>query len=415
MSVQTFRAPSIQEALAQVKSELGVNAVILSTRKAARDPRNPYAQGGFEVTAAVEAGIDRPVLKKDSSVRKIRQSHGGNEVKTQVVKRPSRFAVKEAEEEKDRDVADVLDRVANSLEGGSELGGNVGWQQVQHELVSIRDMLFLLQQGDGIPEFITRQPESLNLYTRLVRTGLTEKRARDLMEKASRTAGPGREALSRRVFVEMMDVIEGFTPFDTLAGQRSVVAFAGPTGVGKTTTIAKLAADLSLKQKKRVGLISVDSYRIGALEQLKTYAGIMGIPCLPAFNRDDLQTALRQMQNREVILIDTAGLSHLDHARMEELAGLLGGRQAIATHLVLSAATGRENMREAAENFSQLSPRSYVFTKLDETRKRGGILDQLADYPLPVSYITDGQRVPEDIHPVTRKGLLQRIFETREA
>ncbi|TWI72400.1 flagellar biosynthesis protein FlhF [Desulfobotulus alkaliphilus] len=408
MSVKTFRAPSIQEALAQVKSELGVNAVILSTRKSPIDPRNPYGSGGFEVTAAAEEQ-KKPLVRKEAPVRNLRLRTGVSPLKASGKIPERKFSVKG--EDAEEDVAAVLDRVPEDFSSGASATG-VGWQQVQHELVSIRDMLFLLQQGEHIPDFITRHPESLSLYTRLVRTGLTEKRARQLMETSAQAAGAGKEALSRRVFVEMMALIEGMQPFESLTGQRCVVAFAGPTGVGKTTTIAKLAADLSLKQKKRVGLISVDSYRIGALEQLKTYAGIMGIPCLPAFNREDLQTALRQMQNREVILIDTAGLSHLDHARMEELAGLLGGRQAIATHLVLSAATGRENMREAAENFSQLSPRSYVFTKLDETRKRGGILDQLADYPLPVSYVTDGQRVPEDIHPVTRKGLLQRIFET---
>lgn len=407
MSVKTFRAPSIQEALAQVKSELGSDAVILSTRKAARDPRNPYA-GGFEVTATVEAPGNSPPVRKEEPVRNLRMRGSLSALKSAVrpVEKKSGFT----EPCMDGDVSAVLDRVPEDFPAPA-VGGGPGWQQVQHELVSIRDMLFLLQQGDGVPDFVTRQPESLGLYTRMVRTGLTEKRARQILEKAMMTAEPGKEAFSRRVFVEMMGLIEGMQPFEATAGQRCVAAFAGPTGVGKTTTIAKLAADLSLKQKRRVGLISVDSYRIGALEQLKTYAGIMGIPCLPAFNREDLHTALKQMQNRDVILIDTAGLSHLDYARMEELAELLGGRQTISTHLVLSAATGRENMQEAAENFARLSPRSYVFTKLDETRKRGTILDQVAEYPLPVSYVTDGQRVPEDIHPATRKGLLQRIFE----
>ncbi|MDY0164025.1 flagellar biosynthesis protein FlhF [Desulfobotulus sp.] len=408
MSIKTFRASSIQEALAQVKAEMGSDAVILSTRKAARDPRNPYA-GGFEVTATVDEAV-KPSVRKDAPIRNLRLRTAAGTARPGIRARENGVSPKESLPE-EPDVAAVLDAVKASVPSPGMPGG-VGWQQVQHELVSIRDMLFLLQQGDGIPEFITHQPESLGLYTRLVRTGLTEKRAKQLMEKAAQSAGAGKEALSRRVFVEMMALIEGMQPFEAVAGQRCVAAFAGPTGVGKTTTIAKLAADLSLKQKRRVGLISVDSYRIGALEQLKTYAGIMGLPCLPAFNREDLQTALRQMQNRDVILIDTAGLSHLDYARMEELAELLGGRQAISTHLVLSAATGRENMQEAAENFARLSPRSYVFTKLDETRKRGGLLDQLAEYPLPVSYVTDGQRVPEDIHPATRKGLLQRIFET---
>lgn len=409
MSTRTFRASSIQEAITKIKAEMGADAMILSTRRIPKGPRNPYGTEGFEVTAA-PAGSDGKAPATPPAKPRFKPR-----VKTKpAVKETPRVEKTLPPSQKiRRTTEDVdLDAVIETASTRGQESGGVGWQMVQNELVSIRDMLFLMQQEDGIPGFVTRNPECLGLYTRLVKTGMSEKLARQLIERAAGTTATGGEEFTRRVFVEMLAMIESYDPFHLTEGQH-VAAFIGPTGVGKTTTIAKLAADLSLKQKRRVGLISIDSYRIGALEQLKTYAAIMGVPCLPAFNREDLQTALRQMKGREVILIDTAGLSHLDNERMEELGEFFGGRKSIATHLVLSAATGLQNMRDAAESFSVLSPRSYVFTKMDETRRRGGIMDQIAEFPLPVSYVTDGQRVPEDIRSAGRKGLLKLIFEDR--
>jgi flagellar biosynthesis protein FlhF len=211
---------------------------------------------------------------------------------------------------------------------------------------------------------------------------------------------------------EILKPIRTCAPFAAEAGTPQFAAFVGPTGVGKTTTIAKLAAELSLKAKKRVGLISVDSFRIGAVEQLRTYAAIMGLPCLPAFSHQDLRLAVEKMERQDVVLIDTAGHSHLDGKRMQQLQALLGVPGPITSHLVLSAAANRLDLQEAAARFAVFKPCSYVFTKLDETRQRGAIIDQAETLRLPISYITTGQRVPEDIHPATRQTILRHIFDT---
>ena len=189
---------------------------------------------------------------------------------------------------------------------------------------------------------------------------------------------------------------------------------SGPPVSAKPLPSQSLSAELSLKQKRKVGIISVDSYRIGAVDQLKTYASIMGLPCLSAFTREDLAQALQKMEGRDVILIDTAGQSHRDMKRLKELGELLGKDLSIETHLVLSAAVKPEDMKEAATNFSILKPSSYVFSKVDETRTRGGIIDQLLDLKLPVSYITNGQRVPEDIIPATQRRVLRLILQGAE-
>jgi flagellar biosynthesis protein FlhF len=234
-----------------------------------------------------------------------------------------------------------------------------------------------------------------------------------LLKKAGGFSGGSKmsaEQIAKNIIQEIFSVVQVCDPFASGHDTRQVAAFVGPTGVGKTTTIAKLSAELSLKHKKRVGIISIDSYRIGAVEQLRTYADIMGLPCLPAFSAEDFQHALGRMENRDIILVDTAGQSHLDMRRMRELGQLMAGETVISNHLVLSSTIKREDMLEAAKNFTTLSPRSYVFTKVDETRTRGGIIDQVMELSLPVSYITNGQRVPEDIMGATQKRILQLVI-----
>jgi flagellar biosynthesis protein FlhF len=139
----------------------------------------------------------------------------------------------------------------------------------------------------------------------------------------------------------------------------------------------------------------------------------MGLACLPAFSPEEFGKALSHFENLDVILVDTAGQSHLDLTRMRELSRLMEGGGTMSCHLVLSATAKPEDMREAAKNFATLSPESYVFTKVDETRTRGGLIDQVMDLRLPVSFITNGQRVPEDIMGATKRRILDLVLGER--
>ncbi|MFH0730494.1 MAG: flagellar biosynthesis protein FlhF [Pseudomonadota bacterium] len=380
MAAKIFKAKSIQEAIGMIKAEMGAEAMILSTRRLPRGVRNPYGTDMFEVTAAPPGDV---------------------------LEKPAPEAP-----------ADLNDGIHNWLNRESEVKAPAGepglnLEGLRSELVTIKDMLFLFNQAGAMPDFLQMHPECLTLYTRLVRAGISEKRVGLLMKKAGGFSGEAKmsaEQIAKNIIRDIFSIVQVCDPFGSNTDSRQVAAFIGPTGVGKTTTIAKLSAELSLKHKKRVGIISIDSYRIGAIEQLRTYADIMGLPCLPAFSAEDFQHALGRMENRDIILVDTAGQSHLDMGRMRELGRLMAGETVIANHLVLSATIKREDMLEAAKNFSVLSPRSYVFTKVDETRTRGGLIDQVMDLSLPVSYITNGQRVPEDIMGATQKRILQLVI-----
>lgn len=187
----------------------------------------------------------------------------------------------------------------------------------------------------------------------------------------------------------------GSEPAYALGGKR--ILFAGPTGVGKTTTIAKIAATQSLWEGRRVVLITADTYRIAAVEQLRTYAKILGIPLEIAAEPKDIQSAIKKHRDADLILLDTAGRSHYDGTRIEELHGLYDAFAPDSVHLVLAANIKYRDMLNVIDRMGVVPISALIFTKLDETSSYGTILNVLRDFNLPVSFFTVGQNVPNDI------------------
>jgi len=359
MRVKKYRANTIKEAIGRVRKVLGPEAMIISTRKL----RGRGEDNGFEIAAAQPGD-------------------------------------------------DISNKNSNPL------------GEVKSELMSIKEMIYLLNHSDGIMERLMMHPGILNLYARLIRNGVNDHYARIFLERAGALEGypPNHmDNIRRKAIREIMQTIEVRDPFEArlpqpdMSGQagdknRIIAAFIGTTGVGKTTTIAKLAAQLMLKTRKKVGIISIDNYRIGAMEQLKTYANILGIPCFPAFNRKDLVFALKRMGGRDVVLIDTAGQSQYDTSRIEELRKIITADLDISCHLLLSVATTESEMNKAAINFGPLNCHSYIFTKADEAERCGSIINQIMKLRLPISYITTGQNVPEDIEKANREKILNLLL-----
>jgi flagellar biosynthesis protein FlhF len=388
METHIYKPKRIKDAVDRIKEEIGPDAVILSTRRIPKDDDDPSGHDLFEVTAAPPL---YPADLKPFDSEKINEN-----------------PINHLLESDSQSWGGFLSPKASDYDGAEKR-----WNAITAELLSIKDLLFLINQASGLPDHLNMHPKCLNLYARLIKSGVSERHAQAFMKKGgaftnSHEAGP--EKTIKNVLKEILFNINVLNPFESETEKRHLAAFIGPTGVGKTTTLAKLAADLGLKQKKNVGLISIDSYRIGAVEQLKAYAAIMGLPCLPAFSSEELELAANKMRDKEIILIDTAGQSHLDNKRMKKLGNLLEGNLSISSHLVLSANAGKLDMKEAAENFAVLNPTTYVFTKLDEAMQRGNIIDQIMDLKLPISFVTNGQRVPEDIVCATKKNILKLIL-----
>lgn len=292
-------------------------------------------------------------------------------------------------------------------------GPETGSSSLAAELMSIKDMLQLMQHTGGTIEKIAAVPALLNLYVTLVRKGVQEQNVAFFFERAGafhRNPPPNPYELRRQVMQEMSNAVSVRDPFQRPVKKQTIAALVGTTGVGKTTTIAKLAARLSLKDGRRVGLVSIDTYRIGAMEQLKSYADIIGIPCLQAFNRKDMAHAVKRMVNRDVILIDTAGQSQYDKQRLRSLAQFLCSDAAISTHLLLSAATLETEVEKTARNFESVGYETCVFTKTDETTQHGRILNQALKLKRPLSYFTTGQNVPEDIENAHGSRMVDMIF-----
>jgi len=205
----------------------------------------------------------------------------------------------------------------------------------------------------------------------------------------------------------------------THPGDRRVVALVGPTGVGKTTTIAKLAAGFRIEARRRVGMVTIDTFRIAAVQQLKAYAEIMDLPMEVVERPDQMSQALDRLGDVDLVLIDTAGRSPHSDARIDQLVELLRTAQPDETHLVLSATSSPATVQSVITGFAPIRPTAAILTKLDEAPYTAGIISAIVtsdSFPgIPLSYLTNGQQVPDDIAIAEAETLLSRLIPVRTA
>jgi flagellar biosynthesis protein FlhF len=251
------------------------------------------------------------------------------------------------------------------------------------------------------------------LYTDLIEAELEERIAREFIEHLRAEIAVDltdifalRAELTRLVESELH--VSG--PLKASAGEGRVVALVGPTGVGKTTTIAKLAANYRLRENKTVGLITVDTYRIAAVEQLRTYAEIIDLPMEVVSTPREMREAIVRMKSLDLVLMDTAGRSPRDDVRIQELKAMLAEANPAEVHLVLSAVGGAKSLTTIAERFATVGTTAMIITKLDEVTGLGNLLPVVRGCRLPISYVTDGQNVPDDIQVAQKQTLASQIL-----
>jgi flagellar biosynthesis protein FlhF len=257
-------------------------------------------------------------------------------------------------------------------------------------------------------------PESLfQVFVDLIEADVSEEVARDLVERL-RAAAPEDLADPARLkqcvarLVESQIAIAG--PIDLAGPGRRLVALVGPTGVGKTTTIAKLAANFRLRDQRRVGLITVDTYRMAAVEQLRAYADIIDLPMEIVATPSEMKAAVARMADLDLVLLDTAGRSPRDEVQLQELQAMLAEAAPDEVHLVLSSVTSAAGLSNLIEQFAAVGTTALVLTKLDEAASLGNLLGVLRGGRLPLSYLTHGQNVPDDIAPAEHQRLARIIL-----
>lgn len=377
MKIRRYIAKNTQEAILKVKMDLGSEALILNTRKVKKKGLiGLFSKPMVELLAAIdeysetkgEAGktAEKPVLA------------GINQKEKNL-------------DEKEEKIANLENKIANIENMLGKLFQQTSSKdnQVRHQVKPVQT-----QPGSSL----------LNVfYNNLLKNDVDQDVARRIIDTVSGRISPN--AGFDDVALQLSGVISGLLgKSETISaddgGKPKVAIFVGPTGVGKTTTLAKIAANYMLTHKKSIGLVTADTYRIAAVEQLKTYAEILDIPVSVAYTAAELSEAVKQNSDKDLVLIDTAGRSHKNKAQFEELKAFVAASGADEVYLLLSSTTSSRNYREILSSYSFLPDYKLIFTKMDEASTCGIILNVRYLTGKCLSYITTGQSVPDDIETV---------------
>jgi flagellar biosynthesis protein FlhF len=440
MLVKTFQAASMAEALRMVKAELGPDAMILSTKKEnAGGILGFFSKPVYRVTAAIEPvqrqapppapayGTHRPRPERERTAKEELESS---------MFAPLARELKELREKVDalsRREADVKKPDKEENQGDTQpLGFNLK-NVPRGDLEEIKKLLLNTlaksQEGGARPvqwpnvsETIPAEaqsglellPEDSPLAKELVQSGIST----DLIRRILDTLGTlpvedGGQTLKSRLGTTFSKLIKFAGTLKMRKNSPRIIALVGPTGVGKTTTTAKLAAMYALNRGNKVALITMDIFRVGAVEQLKTYSRIMGIPLEVASTPKELEKAVEKHSACDLIFIDTAGRSHKDKEKLDEMKNFLDNKIPIEVYLCLSATTKDRELEEILNRFKIFQVSKVVFTKIDESESFGNMVNLLMKDNLQIAYFTTGQRVPEDIEVATSAKLADMIL--REA
>jgi flagellar biosynthesis protein FlhF len=363
MKIKRYVAPSAREALALIKTDFGDDAVILS---------NKNVTEGVEVMVAIDPDIEdfaSPPAKDPQSAQP--------EFEPVVYSRPSQLSP-----ELEKSIKH--EAVESSSVATEELN------RMAQELQSLREIIENQMSSMAWGQKSILKPEQANLTKKLLKLGFAWDFADKTINYLSQT--------NKLDWTQILNFI-----------QRSY-AFVGPTGVGKTTTIAKIASRFVMRHSPReLALITTDTFKVGAQEQLKTFADLIEVPIYTAKSRSELDRLLESMQSKKLILIDTSGTSQRDLQLSNQLTASTLGQQVINNYLVISAGSQLGVLENIVEQFRQLTLEGVILTKVDEAMQLGSAFNVLIEQKLPLQYVSIGQKVPEDLEKARANDLIDRL------
>lgn len=372
MNIRRVFAENGRQAARKLRDELGPDAVILSNRR---------VEGGVEIVAASEFDEEK--------IRELEQL--GN---TKMDSKPTAPDGASAGEDPEDHPSGATLAGPRASRPSDHPGA--GHDDIHRELAQIRKLLERQNSGLAWANLRSKRPNDAELLARLMDFGLDSPICSRYLELGKLDDSPelSEDAVSQRMAAELV-----VAPNAILA-DGGVFAFVGPTGVGKTTTVAKLAARYLLRHGAgKVALITTDFRRVGAFEQIRTFANILNVPLAQARSESELEAALDDFSDYPLVLIDTAGIGQRDVDLCKHFSPLTANRTRIRNYLVVASNAQAGAIDETAAAFRGASLEGCVITKLDEARRIGGVISMLIKTKIPVAFLSDGQRVPEDLHP----------------
>ncbi len=418
MIIKKFVGKTEEEAVEAARKELGSGAVIMNVKLVKRKGLGALFGGKrTEVTAALEEECD--------TMNKVRSTLGFQTQAGTEGQSPAQTAPRNPESVlagNNRLSTQESQAIEKKLDSLQELLVN-RFQQSEEErkdALDKGDMGAVEEEREEEGQEITEQQRFIRLlYNTMLRSEVDEKYANQIVDEID-VAGQPNMPLDRilaNVYQKMIlkfGRAEGITPVE---GAPKIVFFMGPTGVGKTTTIAKIASSISVDEKKKVALLTADTYRIAAAEQLRTYANILEIPFRIIYSEDEALDAVREFQTYDFIFVDTAGHSHKNEDQMGNTVKLLEALKSAGecqVFLVLSATTKYRDLLKIVSSYEEFTEFQLIFTKLDETMTMGNLLNMKLFMGTPIAFVTNGQDVPNDIEQFNPQKTVKQILSTKQ-
>lgn len=412
MIIKKFVGKTEQEAAEAAKKELGDGVVIMNVKNVKRKGLMALLGSKLvEVTVALEDEKEALLRTSRSSAAAVKENFAANGNKVSLT---SKNADADSIEKK-------LDALQTLLESQFKTVQTNQEDERQAEDDKLTENTRKEEDSDINTENVKKEenPEQEKfirlLYNTMIDNEVDQKYANQIFEEVDRSIKPNIpiDYILANVYQKLIlkfGKTEGIEPSEK---KPKVVVFIGPTGVGKTTTIAKVASRLSMEEKKKIALVTSDTYRIAAAEQLRTYANILEVPFRVIYTEEELKQAIEVFQEYDYIFLDTTGHSHRNVELFTKMKSLLNAIDEVAerdTFLVLSAATKYADLLKIAQNYKEITEYKLIFTKLDETSAVGNMLNVKLSVDSPIAYITHGQNVPDDIEEFNPQKMVKQLL-----
>lgn len=413
MTINKYQGKTKEEAVEKAKKELGPGAVVMNVREIKpKGVLKAFKGTIFEVTAALEekevfvnplSALNTPAKLHDSislsadekieisKVTKTTPADQETEIKTEIIKEEKR---KDGLEKRLEDLSNMLEKQLSAEENRKE-------EKIEQQSENPEGLQFVKM-----------------LYRTLLENDVNEKYVNQIMDEAEKVMhnGSSVDYILSTVYQKMILKLGQASTIDTTGKKPKIIFFIGPTGVGKTTTIAKIASKYKVEMGMKVAFLTADTYRIAATEQLRVYANILDAPMSIIYSAEEMNAAIERVSDYDLIFVDTAGFSHKNEAQCSDMQKMIAGLDASyekEVYLVVSATTKYKDLLEIVDIYKDIAEYKIIFTKLDETTTYGNMFNIKMYSGASLSYMTNGQNVPDDIEEFNTQKIVKQLLGGR--